>query len=168
MHLQKIQDYDLIRKTALYGQTEKQRRSNRMEIVIIDGQGGRIGRELAAIARARCPGAHITAAGTNSTAAAVMLKAAPDACTAGEAAVIDACRKADVILGPLGIVIAGAMLGEISPAMATAVGSAKAVRLLVPMNRCANLVAGVPDVPLSRLLADAGDKLAALAEGEKK
>ena len=88
-----------------------------------------------------------------------MRKAGPDQAATGENAVRVACRRADVILGPLGIVIADAMLGEITPAMAAAVGQAGAVRILVPMNRCENLVAGVPDVPLSRLLEDAGEKL---------
>ena len=137
-----------------------------MQITVIDGQGGRIGRELTALARARCPGAEILAVGTNSAATAAMRKAQPDQSATGENAVIAACRTADIILGPLGIVIADAMLGEITPAMAAAVGRAHAVRLLVPMNRCSNLVAGVPEVPLSRLLADAGDKLAALAQAQ--
>lgn len=138
-----------------------------MQILVIDGQGGRIGRELAAIARARCPGAVITAVGTNSAATAAMRRSAPDRIATGENAVAAACREADVILGPLGIVIADAMLGEITPAMAAAVGRARAVRLLLPMNRCSNLVAGVPDVPLKTLLEDAGEKLAALAKQEQ-
>lgn len=130
-----------------------------MQILVIDGQGGRIGRELVTIARAVCPEATILAVGASATATAAMRKAGPDQAATGENAVRVACRRADVILGPLGIVIADAMLGEITPGMAAAVGQAGAVRILVPMNRCENLVAGVPDVPLSRLLEDAGEKL---------
>lgn len=136
-----------------------------MRIVVIDGQGGKIGRELVSLAAARCPGAEIWAVGTNSAATAAMMKAAPTRAATGENAVCVACRRADVIAGPLGIVIADAMLGEITPAMAAAVGQADAVRLLIPLNRCENLVAGVPDVPLKVLLADAGAHLAALAAG---
>ena len=73
-----------------------------------------------------------------------------------------ACRQADVILGPIGIVIADAMLGEVTPAMATAVGQAQAVRILIPVNRCDNLVAGIGQTSLRLLLEDAVAKLCAL------
>ena len=70
-----------------------------------------------------------------------------------------ACRRADVILGPLGIVIADALMGEISPAMAVAVAQARARRILIPLNQCDNLVAGVADMPVGRLLDSAVDEL---------
>lgn len=73
-----------------------------------------------------------------------------------------ACRRADVILGPLGIVIADALMGEISPAMAVAVGQARARRILIPLNQCDNLVAGVAELPVARLLESAVGELGKL------
>ncbi|MCI2047747.1 MAG: DUF3842 family protein [Faecalibacterium sp.] len=135
-----------------------------MNVVVIDGQGGRLGRELIAAVSARCPAAEVTAVGASSAATAQMMKASPAHAATGENAVLVACRRADVILGPIGIVIADAMLGEITPKMAQAVGQSAAVRILVPLNRCDNIVAGVSDVPLSQLVDDAAKRLAALDE----
>ncbi len=135
-----------------------------MNVVVIDGQGGRLGRELIAAVSARCPQAEITAVGASSAATAQMMKASPAHAATGENAVVVACRRAEAILGPVGIVIADAMLGEITPKMARAVGQSAAVRILVPLNRCDNIVAGVPEIPLSQLVDDAAKRLAALAE----
>ena len=126
-----------------------------MKVLVIDGQGGKLGKQLVEMVRAARPQAHITAVGTNSAATATMLKAGADQAATGENAVIEACRRAEVILGPLGIVIADALLGEITPAMAQAVGQAEARRILIPMGRCENLVAGVGDKPVAALLEDA-------------
>ncbi|MBQ2699094.1 MAG: DUF3842 family protein [Firmicutes bacterium] len=126
-----------------------------MKVLVIDGQGGKLGKQLVEMVRAARPQAHITAVGTNSAATATMLKAGADQAATGENAVIVASRRAEVILGPLGIVIADALLGEITPAMAQAVGQAEARRILIPVGRCENLVAGVGDKPVSALLEDA-------------
>ncbi|MBR6824457.1 MAG: DUF3842 family protein [Firmicutes bacterium] len=126
-----------------------------MKVLVIDGQGGKLGKQLVEMVRAARPQAHITAVGTNSAATATMLKAGADQAATGENAVIVACRRAEVILGPLGIVIADALLGEITPAMAQAVGQAEARRILIPVGRCENLVAGVGDKPVAALLEDA-------------
>jgi len=126
-----------------------------MKVLVIDGQGGKLGKQLVEMVRAARPQAHITAVGTNSAATATMLKAGADQAATGENAVIVACRRAEVILGPLGIVIADALLGEITPAMAQAVGQAEARRILIPVGRCENLVAGVGDKPVTALLEDA-------------
>lgn len=80
----------------------------------------------------------------------------------GENPTLVACRKADVIIGPIGIVIADALFGEVTPRMAAAVGQAEAIRILIPMNRCENLVAGVPDLSLSVLAEDVLVKLAGI------
>jgi len=126
-----------------------------MKVLVIDGQGGKLGKQLVEMVRAARPQALITAVGTNSAATATMLKAGADQAATGENAVIVACRRAEVILGPLGIVIADALLGEITPAMAQAVGQAEARRILIPVGRCENLVAGVGDKPVTALLEDA-------------
>ncbi|MBE6758890.1 MAG: DUF3842 family protein [Ruminococcaceae bacterium] len=135
-----------------------------MRILVIDGQGGRIGRQLIEAVIERYPDLHITAVGTNSTATASMLKGGAHEAATGENAVKVACRKAGVIIGPVGIVIADALVGEVSPAMALAVAQADAVRILIPMNRCDNIVAGIGNMSASSLIEDAVSKLGQLIE----
>lgn len=115
-----------------------------MKIVVIDGQGGRLGRKLLTGIRKVCPDAELLAIGTNSLATQNMMGAGcADRFATGENAVIVACRTANLIVGPVGIAIADAMLGEISPVMANAVASSPAYRILIPMNLCNTYVAGV-------------------------
>lgn len=130
-----------------------------MNILIIDGQGGGIGKQLVAEIKTNCPDAEITAVGTNSMATAAMLKAGADNIATGENAVLVGCRNADVIIGPIGIVIADSLFGEITPAMAVAVGQSKAKRILIPVNHCDNIVAGGTDLSMSRLLQNVIDLL---------
>ena len=132
-----------------------------MRILVIDGQGGNIGRQLVKRISEELPQAELRVVGTNSIATANMLKAGAVQAATGENAVVVACRKADVITGPIGIVIADALLGEVTPAMASAVGQSDAVRVLIPMNRCETLVAGVADAPTGILLEDAIEKIKA-------
>ena len=133
-----------------------------MDILIIDGQGGNLGRQLTKRLREALPQADITVVGTNSTATENMLKGGADRAATGENAVVVNARRAKVIAGPLGIVIADALLGEVTPAMARAVGSSDAVRVLIPMNRCETLVAGVGEKPMTELIEDAVGKVVAL------
>ena len=115
-----------------------------MKIMVVDGQGGRLGRRLAESIRKELPDADITAIGTNSMATENMMKSnCADHLATGENAVIVGARNADVIVGPVGIATADALLGEISPAMANAVASSPAYRVLIPMNLCRTYVAGV-------------------------
>jgi hypothetical protein len=137
-----------------------------MNILVIDGQGGGLGKQLVAAIRAACPEASLTAVGTNSIAASAMLKAGAQHVATGENAVVVNCRRADIIVGPLGIVIADALLGEITPAMAAAVCQANAKRVLVPVNHCDNYIVGVPEQPIGRLVAAAAEKVRALCGGE--
>ena len=133
-----------------------------MDILIIDGQGGTLGRQLTRRLREALPQADITAVGTNSTATENMLKGGADRAATGENAVAVNARRAKIIAGPLGIVIADALLGEVTPAMARAVGRSDAVRVLIPMNRCDTLVAGVAEKPMGELMDDAVGKIVAL------
>lgn len=135
-----------------------------MEILIIDGQGGNLGRQLVRRLKEAAPQADVTAVGTNSTATENMLKGGADRAATGENAVVVNARRAKVIAGPLGIVIADALLGEVTPAMATAVGQSDAVRVLVPMNRCETLVAGVEEKPMGELIEDAVGRIVALLQ----
>ena len=135
-------------------------------VLVIDGQGGGLGRQLVAAIVAACPEAELTAVGTNSLAANAMLKAGAARAATGENAVVVNCRHADVIVGPIGIVIADALLGEITPAMAAAVCQSGAKRVLVPINHCKNYVVGVPEQPVSQLVSAAAQKVKALCEGK--
>ena len=122
-----------------------------MNILVIDGQGGGIGRQVIAAIKQNFPEHSVTAVGTSSASSA-MLKAGADIAATGENAVIVGCRKADIIIGPVGIVIADSLFGEITPAMAVAVGQSRAKRILIPINHCDNIVAGVPDLSVGKLI----------------
>ena len=129
--------------------------SRQIGILVIDAQGGGIGRQLVAAIKQEMPQLDITAVGTNSAATFAMLKAGADRAATGENAVKVACRKADVILGPVGIVIADAMLGEVTPAMAAAVGQSGGRRILIPFDHCDNVVVGVQSLGISGLVKEA-------------
>ena len=131
-----------------------------MKIVVIDGQGGRLGKLLVEGVRARLPQASIYAIGTNALATAAMLKAGADFGATGENPVIRAVADADGVLGPVGIVVANAILGEVTPAMAEAVGSCRGKKFLVPMNSCGVMVAGVVEKPLNVYATEAVEALA--------
>ena len=135
------------------------------KVLVIDGQGGGLGRQLVSALAAACPEAELTAVGTNSLAANAMLKAGASRAATGENAVVVNCRHADIIVGPIGIVIADALLGEITPAMAAAICQSGAKRVLVPINHCENYVVGVPDQPVSQLVAAAAQKVQELCSG---
>ena len=124
-----------------------------MKIVIVDGQGGKLGKLLVEQLKQECPRARLYAIGTNSIATATMLKAGADFGATGENPVIRNVMDADLVLGPMGIVVAHAILGEVTPAMAEAVGGCRARKLLIPMNSCGVCVAGVQELPLNAYVA---------------
>ena len=132
-----------------------------MKIVVIDGQGGRLGRLLVEGVKARLPQAQVYALGTNTVATAAMLKAGADFGATGENPVLRGVADADGVLGPVGVVVANAIRGEVTPAMAEAVGSCRAKKFLIPMNSCGVLVAGVEEQPLPAYVAQAVEALAA-------
>ena len=130
-----------------------------MKVVVIDGQSGRMGQlfiERAAAADLPC---ELLAVGTNAIATAAMIKAGARAGATGENPVLVACRTADVIVGPIGLLAADSLMGEITPAMAVAVGQSDAKKVLLPVNHCNNMVAGVKDLPLSKLMDEAVELL---------
>ena len=133
-----------------------------MRIVVIDGQGGKMGRQLAERIGAAYPQAELTCVGTNAIATAAMLKAGADRAATGENAVIVNCRYADIIVGPVGIVIADSIWGEVTPAMALAVGQSRAKRILIPVNLCDNVIVGASGIPMSKLVQSAAEAAAAL------
>jgi hypothetical protein len=129
--------------------------SNR--VLIIDGQGGNMGRQLVEqlLLQSNIT-LEVTVVGTNAIATANMLKASARVQGAtGENAVIVAARKADVIVGPVGIVMADSLMGEITPAMANAVAQSNAYKVLLPVNKCNHFIVGVRDDSMSQLVQQA-------------
>ena len=130
-----------------------------MKIVLIDGQGGKLGQSIAEAIVKNNICCELFAIGTNSIATSAMLKGGAMYGATGENPVVVACRDADVIIGPVGIISADSMLGEITPAMAAAVCQSSAARVLIPINHCDNIVVGVPDQPIGQLVAAAVEKV---------
>ena len=148
-----------------------------MKIVVIDGQGGRMGSLLieklkssplfADASGKQKQDVTLIAIGTNSIATSAMLRSGADAGATGENPVLVNCRDADIIAGPIGILAADSLLGEITPAMATAIGQSSAEKVLLPVNKCCHHIAGVKDLPLQELIAEAVEIIAKLAVKDK-
>lgn len=119
-----------------------------MKIVVIDGQGGRMGKMLVEKIKPIAQDHEIMAIGTNSIATSAMLKAGADYGATGENPILWNCRDADIILGPVGIIVTNALHGEISPKMAQAICECKACKILIPVNKCNLKVVGVSDMSL--------------------
>ena len=135
-----------------------------LHLLIVDGQGGGIGRQLVeAVRQAEIP-CEITAVGTNTAATAAMLKAGAQQAATGENAVAVCARDADIIAGPVGIAIADSLLGEITPRMALSIGQSPARKVLLPVNHCNNIIVGVGDLALRTLTAEAVAMIRALAQ----
>ncbi len=130
-----------------------------MRVVVIDGQSGRMGQLFIERAKTVSLPCQITAIGTNAIATSAMLKAGADQGATGENPVLVACRTADIIVGPIGILAADSLMGEISPQMAVAIGQCQAKKLLLPVNQCNNIVAGVPNLTLAKLMDEAVELL---------
>ena len=138
-----------------------------MIIMVIDGQGGKMGKNIVEQLKKRFPEDELLAIGTNSIATAAMLKAGADAGATGENPAIVGSRRADIIIGPMGIVIADSLLGEITPKMAVAIGQGSAKKVLIPVNRCQHFLVGCKELPLGeyvKLVAEEVEKIKAGAE----
>lgn len=135
-----------------------------MRIMIVDGQGGGLGRNLVEqLKMEKISGLQIIATATNSTATAAMLKAGADAGATGENAIIYNSTRTDIIAGPMGILLANSMLGEITPAIAAAISASEAEKVLVPVTRCHTHVAGVEEKTMAAYLTDAVELIRRLA-----
>ncbi len=129
------------------------------KVTIIDGQGGKMGKTLIEQLKKRIPEQEIYAIGTNSIATAAMLKAGADYGATGENPCIVNAKDSDIIIGPIGIVFADALLGEITPSIATAVGSSKAYKILIPTNRCNHYIVGCEDTNMNNYIQLACEKV---------
>jgi NAD(P)-dependent dehydrogenase (short-subunit alcohol dehydrogenase family) len=132
-----------------------------MKILIIDGMGGGIGK--AVVERLRAEGHTLLAVGTNAIAAAAMHKAGADQAATGENAVLYNCKKADVIIGTLGVLLANSMQGEISPAMAAAVSASEAAKILLPVSKCNAYIVGAQEQPMAKYIEEIPGLLKKLA-----
>lgn len=139
-----------------------------MNILIIDAQGGGMGRQLITAIKKEFTEVEVTAVGSNALATSNMLKAGADHAATGENAVVVGCRKADVIIGPIGIVIADSMYGEITPVMAVAVGQSNARKLLIPMDQCDNIIIGIGNHSMNFLVSSVIEELEEIIEFHKE
>lgn len=124
------------------------------KITVIDGQGGSLGKTIIKRIKEQYPNTEVIAIGTNGIATASMLQSGADGIATGENPVIVAARDADIIIGPIGIVIADALHGEITPKMAVAVGQSKAHKIFIPVSRCNLTIAGTNKIGLETIIKE--------------
>ncbi len=126
-----------------------------MRIAVVDGQGGGIGKAIVEKFRLAFEDKiEIVALGTNALATSLMLKAGADEGATGENAIVHNVRKADIIIGPSGIVCANSLLGELTPRMAEAIASSEAIKILIPLSKCNIAIAGIQSKPLPHYIDD--------------
>lgn len=130
-----------------------------MKVVVIDGQGGKLGKLVIETIVKKNMDVDLYAIGTNTMATSAMLKGGAAYGATGENSVVVASRDADVIIGPIGIISADSLLGEITPNMAVAVGQSRAVKLLIPVGNCNNQVIGVSQLSMNDMAIKAAEKL---------
>ncbi len=135
-----------------------------MNILVMDGQGGGIGKALVESLRQALPEIDITAVGTNVAATSAMLRSGASRAATGENAAVYNMKNADVVLGPIGILVGNGLLGEITPRMAAALGECDALKILVPVHKCHVEIAGMPDLPVGQLIAAAVEKVQRLMQ----
>jgi hypothetical protein len=125
------------------------------KICVIDGQGGGIGSAIIKkLKEAYEERVEIIAIGTNAIATAQMLKARANRGASGENAIIQTANKVDVIVGPIGIIIAHAMMGEVTPIMAAAVAGSSAYKFLIPLSQENVQIIGTSSLPLPHLIEE--------------
>ncbi|NMB43554.1 MAG: DUF3842 family protein [Clostridiales bacterium] len=139
-----------------------------MKILVIDGQGGKMGKTIIEQLKITIPKCDIIALGTNSIATSAMLKAGADHAATGENPVVFNCTDADIIVGSMGIIVANSYMGEITPAMANAVSKSKAAKVLIPINRCNMFVAGIEELPFGEYTRLAAQKVKEIIENQSK
>jgi hypothetical protein len=127
-----------------------------MRIAVIDGQGGGMGKAIVEKIRKEFEDKiEIIALGTNSLATSLMLRAGANEGATGENAIVFNASKVDIILGPIGIICANSLLGELTPLMAKAIAESQAQKILIPLNKCNVIIAGVESKPLPHYIDDA-------------
>jgi hypothetical protein len=124
-----------------------------MKIGVVDGQGGGIGSVIIKRLREEFgEKIEILALGTNSIATAQMMKSRANKGATGENAIVQTAPKVDILIGPIGIVLAQSMMGEVTPAMAQAIASSQGLKFLVPLSQERVEVVGLTSEPLPHLV----------------
>ena len=136
-----------------------------VKVLIIDGQGGRLGKYLCEQISEKYPNISLAAVGTNTAATAAMIKGGAKKAATGENSVAVLSKSADVIIGPVGMVIADSLLGEITPKISLTVARSNAVKIMIPSDRCGNVVAGVKSISLAEMADDAVERLGEIING---
>lgn len=139
-----------------------------MRICVIDGMGGKIGAQIIAQLRGFSKAAEVIALATNAVAAHTMMKSGANSCASGENAIaftVSRLSEADVILGPLAVVIPNSMMGELTPRMAEAVATSPAHKMLLPLTYPQVTLIGVEQIPLPHLMETAIETLRGMMEG---
>ena len=134
-----------------------------MKILVIDGQGGSLGKTIISRIIEEKIDAEIIAIGTNSTATQNMIKGNKTQGATGENPIVVNVEDADIIVGPMGILAANSMLGEITEKMALAISKSKAVKILIPYNKCKIVVAGVKDDTFQNYIEEAIEQIKKIA-----
>ncbi len=129
------------------------------EILVIDGQGGGLGKSIIETIKKHFPDCFIIGVGTNATATSSLKKGGADAIATGENAVVYNAKKATIIIGPIGIAFANSMYGEISPMMAHAVNESEAAKYFIPMAQSKAKIVGVKNQTMNDYLNDLIDLL---------
>lgn len=125
-----------------------------IDIMVVDGQGGGVGKAIIEAIRKKFPNRCILGVGTNATATQSLKKGGAHAIATGENAVIYNSRHADIIIGPIGISFANSMYGEISPAMAKAINESEAKKFLLPISQCCVSIVGTENKNISEYIQD--------------
>ena len=140
-----------------------------MLIVVIDGMGGGIGTQLVSqLSGQLAAGAELVCVGTNAWATQSMLKAGASRGATGENSVRIMARSADIIAGPVGIVIPNALMGEIAPGIAEAIASSAARKILIPVNQGHFEIIGMENRPLVSNIREAAARILEIAAGAKR
>jgi NAD(P)-dependent dehydrogenase (short-subunit alcohol dehydrogenase family) len=126
-----------------------------VQIVVMDGQGGGVGKAIAERLKEQGLARQIVVVGANAVATSNMMRAGVSAGATGENAVRYNCAYADVIIGPIGIILPNAMYGEITPAMARCVAESPARKILIPVQNQHVHIVGIQPRPLSEYIEEA-------------
>ncbi|HUU39747.1 MAG TPA: DUF3842 family protein [Desulfatiglandales bacterium] len=134
-------------------------------LMVMDGQGGGIGKAIIKKLRDSFgEKIEILALGTNSVATSQMMKAGANRGATGENAIMSTAYEAEIIIGPLAIIMANSMMGEVTPGMAQAVSSSKALKVLIPLTHEKVEIVGISGEPLPHLI----DQVIQIIKGKKE
>lgn len=128
-------------------------------ILVIDGQGGGVGKQLVKSIKEKKLDVIVYALGINSIATSAMHKAGADVIATGENAIIVNSQKVDIIVGPIGIILTNALCGEVTDKISNAIATSSAKKVLIPFNNCDTIISGLTNTSINYLIEDAIKKI---------